>query len=64
LQGVQPCVPCRLEGCERHIASFSDCLQQLPVARVIAAVDEALESMHTTAGRSTADPAPRVLRQR
>jgi heptosyltransferase-3 len=63
LQGVQPCVPCRLEGCERHTASFSDCLQQLPVARVIAAVDRALESTHTIAGRLAADPALRVLRQ-
>ncbi|MCU0868370.1 MAG: glycosyltransferase family 9 protein [Burkholderiales bacterium] len=33
------CVPCRLEGCERHVASASDCLVQLPVERVIAAVE-------------------------
>lgn len=38
LQGVEPCVPCLLEGCERNIASFSDCLQQLPASKVIAAV--------------------------
>jgi heptosyltransferase-3 len=65
LQGVQPCVPCRIEGCERHIASFSDCLQKLPVAKVIAAIEKAvLESTPATAGQPAADPAPRILRQR
>ena len=39
LQGAGSCVPCLLEGCDRNIASFSDCLQQLPSARVIAAVE-------------------------
>ena len=43
VQGAGPCVPCMLEGCERHVASFSDCLQQLPAARVMAAIDRALE---------------------
>jgi heptosyltransferase-3 len=40
LQGVGPCVPCLLEGCKRNVASFSDCLQQLPASKVIAAVRE------------------------
>ena len=40
LQGVEPCVPCLLEGCERNVASFSDCLQHLPASKVIAAVRE------------------------
>jgi heptosyltransferase-3 len=40
LQGVESCVPCLLEGCERHVASFSDCLQRLPASKVIAAVRE------------------------
>jgi len=40
LQGTITCVPCHLEGCDRHIESYSDCLQQLPVSRVIAAVEE------------------------
>ena len=39
LQGKDACVPCLLEGCDRHIASFSDCLQELPVAKVIAAIE-------------------------
>ena len=42
LQGTQGCVPCMVEGCERHIASFSDCLQQMPAARVIVAIENAL----------------------
>jgi heptosyltransferase-3 len=39
IQGIVPCVPCGREGCERHVASYSDCLQQLPAARVIAAIE-------------------------
>jgi len=35
LQGVTDCVPCRLEGCDRHVASFSRCLQEMPASRVI-----------------------------
>lgn len=42
VQGTGACVPCLLEGCERHIASYSDCLQQLPARRVIAAAEELL----------------------
>ena len=39
LQGEGDCVPCVLEGCDRHNASLSDCLQNLPVASVIAAIE-------------------------
>ncbi len=35
LQGSGDCVPCRLEGCDRHPASWSRCLQEMPAARVI-----------------------------
>ncbi len=42
LQGAGSCVPCLLEGCDRTIASFSDCLQQIPAAKVIAAIQEAV----------------------
>jgi heptosyltransferase-3 len=42
LQGSGACVPCHHEGCERNIGSTSDCLQQLPAARVIAAVEHIL----------------------
>jgi heptosyltransferase-3 len=43
LQGAGACVPCHLEGCDRHIGSTSDCLQQLPAARVIAAIEQMLD---------------------
>jgi heptosyltransferase-3 len=39
LQGPGGCVPCHLEGCDRRIDSYSDCLQQLSAARVIAAME-------------------------
>ena len=43
LQGTDTCVPCGLEGCQREVSSFSDCLQSLPVTRVIAAIEEQLQ---------------------
>jgi len=42
VQGAGACVPCLGEGCDRHVASFSDCLQQLPLSAVIAAAERAL----------------------
>jgi heptosyltransferase-3 len=47
LQGVQPadlgaCVPCRLEGCDRHVASRSRCLTELPADAVIEAAQQLL----------------------
>jgi heptosyltransferase III len=44
VQGPGACVPCHLEGCERSIASFSDCLLELPAAKAIAAIEHLLES--------------------
>lgn len=43
LQGEGDCVPCMHEGCERHVNSLSDCLQNLPVARVIAEIQRLME---------------------
>jgi len=37
VQGEEDCVPCLHEGCDRHINSLSDCLQELPASRVIQA---------------------------
>lgn len=34
-----PCVPCQLEGCERHRNSHSDCLDRLAPERVIEAAE-------------------------
>lgn len=42
LQGEAHCVPCREEGCERHVGSYSDCLVHLPSRRVVAAAAEML----------------------
>ena len=44
VQGQTHCVPCLEEGCERHIDSTSDCLQNLPVDRVVLALDELRQS--------------------
>ncbi len=35
LQGIMDCVPCHLEGCDRHRNSHSECLDTLPAGRVI-----------------------------
>ena len=35
LQGRAPCVPCKLEGCDRHTESDSECLLTLPAELVI-----------------------------
>ena len=45
LQGGGDCVPCMEEGCERRITSLSDCLQNLPAASAIAALQELWRSM-------------------
>ena len=42
LQGEGDCVPCLAEGCDRHVNSVSECLQQLPVHRVIQVVETML----------------------
>lgn len=42
VQGIKSCVPCLQEGCERKLDSRSDCLDELPAARVIAVADQIL----------------------
>ena len=44
IQGTTACVPCFNEGCDRRVASYSDCLQQLPLSRITAALTDALEA--------------------
>ena len=44
VQNPLPCMPCMLEGCERHIESASTCLQELTAEQVLTAVDQALAS--------------------
>jgi heptosyltransferase-3 len=43
VQNPLPCMPCQLEGCERRLESYSACLDELSLAQVIAAVDQALQ---------------------
>ena len=42
IQGPGDCVPCMLEGCDRHIHSDSQCLQEISKADVIAAAEAIL----------------------
>jgi len=42
VQNPLPCLPCQLEGCERRLDSFSQCLDELTAAQVIMALDQAL----------------------
>ena len=42
VQNVLPCTPCQLEGCERRLDSYSQCLDELSSQQVIAAVKQAL----------------------
>lgn len=43
LQGTGDCVPCLLEGCDRHEGSLSRCLQEITVDRVFAATQQMLD---------------------
>ena len=49
VQNPLPCMPCDLLGCERHLESHSACLDELPVSRVLEAVDLALVSRRGSA---------------
>jgi heptosyltransferase-3 len=42
LQNPLPCLPCQKEGCDRHLESYSRCLDELAPQQVLAAIDEAL----------------------
>ncbi|MFM0233972.1 glycosyltransferase family 9 protein [Paraburkholderia sediminicola] len=42
LQGTGACVPCKLEGCDAHVDSWSDCLLTLDANRVIDVATELL----------------------
>jgi heptosyltransferase-3 len=54
VQNPLPCLPCQLEGCERHIGSFSRCLDEMPLDAVMQAVNAALLSRKAT----TSEPRP------
>lgn len=42
VQNPLSCMPCDKLGCEGHLDSYSQCLDELPVQRVLTAVDQAL----------------------
>ena len=42
VQGIKHCVPCLGEGCDKHLNSRAACLDEMPAARVLAVVDQAL----------------------
>jgi heptosyltransferase III len=48
VQGETDCVPCLHEGCERHVDSRSDCLLQLPAARVVDAARAVMSAQRGT----------------
>ncbi|MDB5863985.1 MAG: putative lipopolysaccharide heptosyltransferase [Betaproteobacteria bacterium] len=47
VQGAGPCVPCRNEGCDKHVESSSDCLTNMSSLTVIAALSEVLSAPNT-----------------
>jgi heptosyltransferase-3 len=42
VQNPLPCLPCQQEGCDRHLESRAQCLDELTPTQVLAAVDRAL----------------------
>jgi heptosyltransferase-3 len=53
LQGEGACVPCRLEGCDRHLDSESKCLTGISVERVTEAAAQLLDM---PSAKPTAEP--------
>lgn len=50
VQNPLPCLPCQLEGCDRHLQSRSQCLDELSVGQVLQAVDQAINAPRTQSG--------------
>jgi heptosyltransferase-3 len=57
VQNPLPCLPCQNEGCERHLLSFSRCMDELTPAQVLRAIDEALGASSATPVAPTAQTA-------
>jgi heptosyltransferase-3 len=53
VQNPQPCLPCQNEGCDRHIESYSRCLDELSAGQVLMAVDAALKAAGRGARRAS-----------
>ena len=61
VQNPLPCLPCQNEGCERHLTSYSRCLDELTPAQVLRAVDAALDAA-LASGMPAAEPGAEVAR--
>jgi heptosyltransferase III len=44
VQNPLPCMPCQNEGCDRHLDSRAQCLDEMSARQVLAAADQALAS--------------------
>jgi heptosyltransferase-3 len=65
MQGDGDCVPCRLEGCDRHLDSWSLCLTTLSVQRVAAVAAALLDGREAVEGpRETAVDISALIRER
>lgn len=51
LQGEGECVPCRAEGCDKHVESLSECLTGLKARRVAAVAAQMLGLAESAAGQ-------------
>lgn len=56
VQNPLPCLPCGKEGCERRLDSHSQCLEELSVQQVLAAVDQALAAAPKMGGAAGQTP--------
>ncbi len=56
VQGAGECVPCMLEGCDRHIDSRSDCLENLAVNTVMDAATTMLSNAEHKQMHDTIEP--------
>jgi heptosyltransferase-3 len=50
VQNPLPCLPCQQEGCDRHLMSRSQCLDELSVFQVLTAVDQVLAARRVESG--------------
>jgi lipopolysaccharide heptosyltransferase III len=67
VQNPLPCMPCDRLGCDNHLQSRSQCLDELPARQVLLAVDQALGRVAATpsalpAGLAGGDKLPLTLR--
>jgi heptosyltransferase-3 len=67
VQNPLPCMPCDRLGCDNHLQSRSQCLDELPARQVLLAVDQALGRVAATpsglaAGPTGSDRLPLSLR--